>query len=530
MHEGVDIIATGGTPVYAVADGIISKIYVDQPGSRSGNGLRLRTSDGSYFFYAHFQQFAPSATLNARVKAGDVLGYVGRTGNTQVNHLHFEIHPGGGSPINPTALVRAIGTCKQPATSVQASAVPVPGATGTTPLTAAPASASASTVPAAPVVASSAPSAPATPPASATTPIATTPARSTPRGLKAVGPIRVADSRFGTAKRLAPGVITQISVARGGVPNTASAAQLTVWSTGSAAGGYLSVFPCVATTPGTSTVNFSAGQTIAAAVFVGLSSAKFCATASVPTDVIVDVNGYADGQGTLGVIATNPFRAFDSAWHGQRLLAGTERAVRVVGATGMPTAASAVSVTVTTSGSTTRSSILAYPCGTTPSGVPVIVGGIGQTNAATFTIGVGANGALCLRSTADINAIVDVHTAWAASGAQMSAALPWRTLDTRATGRPQPGVPNELVIAGVGQVPGGASAVAITATVTASSVPVQLTVWPCFTTKPNTVLVSVSANSTVAGGAVVGLGAGKLCWSTAGGGANVIFDVTGFAK
>lgn len=110
-HLGVDIIAGGGQAIYAVADGEISKIYKDHPGSLAGNGVRLTTSDGTYFFYAHMSKLGPGIQRYVDVKAGQVIGYIGKTGNTGTNHLHLEIHPGGGSAVNPYPLVKAIDAC-----------------------------------------------------------------------------------------------------------------------------------------------------------------------------------------------------------------------------------------------------------------------------------------------------------------------------------------------------------------------------------------------------------------------------------
>ncbi len=110
-HLGVDIIAPAGKLLYAVADGTITKVYADYPGSLSGNGVRLTTSDGTYFFYAHMTGVGPGIAEGASVKAGQVVGTVGRTGSAGTNHLHFEIHPGGGSAVNPYPIVKAVDAC-----------------------------------------------------------------------------------------------------------------------------------------------------------------------------------------------------------------------------------------------------------------------------------------------------------------------------------------------------------------------------------------------------------------------------------
>ena len=110
-HQGVDIIAPQGKAVYAVTDGTISKVYTDYPGSLAGNGVRLSQPDGTYYFYAHMVSLAPGIQLGTAVRAGQVIGYVGSTGSSATNHLHFEIHPRGGAAINPYPLVKAIDAC-----------------------------------------------------------------------------------------------------------------------------------------------------------------------------------------------------------------------------------------------------------------------------------------------------------------------------------------------------------------------------------------------------------------------------------
>ena len=112
QHEGVDIIAKSGTPIYAVSNGTITRVFLDRPGSLGGNAIRLTASDGTYFHYAHLSAFAEGAGLGATVVAGQVIGYIGSTGSSSTPHLHFEYHPGGGVASNPYPLIKPIDGCK----------------------------------------------------------------------------------------------------------------------------------------------------------------------------------------------------------------------------------------------------------------------------------------------------------------------------------------------------------------------------------------------------------------------------------
>jgi murein DD-endopeptidase MepM/ murein hydrolase activator NlpD len=111
LHEGTDIGAAEGKYVYAAGDGRITKQYLVGTNKLTGNGLIVRTADGTYFFYAHLLDFAPGIGLGSPVKAGQIIGYVGKTGNSSVPHLHFEVHPRGGAAINPYPLLKAVNGC-----------------------------------------------------------------------------------------------------------------------------------------------------------------------------------------------------------------------------------------------------------------------------------------------------------------------------------------------------------------------------------------------------------------------------------
>jgi peptidoglycan hydrolase-like protein with peptidoglycan-binding domain len=110
-HLGVDIIAKEGNLLYAVAYGTITKLYTVGTDKLAGNGVRLTTADGTYFFYGHMQKLADGITIGTKVKAGQVVGYVGKTGDTNTPHLHIEVHPLGGEAIDPTPVMAAVDAC-----------------------------------------------------------------------------------------------------------------------------------------------------------------------------------------------------------------------------------------------------------------------------------------------------------------------------------------------------------------------------------------------------------------------------------
>ncbi len=91
-HHGEDIFAPLGTPLLAVADGSIFSVGWNDIG---GWRVWLRDQEGNEFYYAHLSAYSPLAVNGRRVKAGDVIGFMGRTGDAEHSpvHLHFEIHP-----------------------------------------------------------------------------------------------------------------------------------------------------------------------------------------------------------------------------------------------------------------------------------------------------------------------------------------------------------------------------------------------------------------------------------------------------
>jgi LysM repeat protein len=102
FHEGNDLFAARGTPAVAVVGGSV----VQKVGAIGGKQIKLAGDDGVAYYYTHLDGFGAAG----RVNAGDVVGYVGTTGNAAggTPHVHFEVHPGGGAAVNPFPLLDAV--------------------------------------------------------------------------------------------------------------------------------------------------------------------------------------------------------------------------------------------------------------------------------------------------------------------------------------------------------------------------------------------------------------------------------------
>jgi murein DD-endopeptidase MepM/ murein hydrolase activator NlpD len=107
-HQGVDIFAVRGTPVYAVVNGVVEKMGLNTLG---GNRLWIRSSGDNWtYYYAHLNAYASGIRNGGRVKKGQVLGYVGTTGNAAGTppHLHFQTHAPQGSAVNPYTVLKRV--------------------------------------------------------------------------------------------------------------------------------------------------------------------------------------------------------------------------------------------------------------------------------------------------------------------------------------------------------------------------------------------------------------------------------------
>jgi murein DD-endopeptidase MepM/ murein hydrolase activator NlpD len=112
-HEALDVMAPRGTPVFAVADGTVAKLFTSKQG-----GLTVYQFDESQkwcYYYAHLDRYEAGLREGMSLRQGDVLGYVGSTGNASPDapHLHFAVFQLGpekqwwkGTAIDPLPLLK----------------------------------------------------------------------------------------------------------------------------------------------------------------------------------------------------------------------------------------------------------------------------------------------------------------------------------------------------------------------------------------------------------------------------------------
>ena len=103
-HTGLDFAADYGSPIKAMANGAVTEVGYD---GSYGNKVVITLDDGTELWFCHMSETA--ATSGQEVRAGEVIGYLGDTGNTTGPHLHVEVRPGAGDPVDPYAAMLVHG-------------------------------------------------------------------------------------------------------------------------------------------------------------------------------------------------------------------------------------------------------------------------------------------------------------------------------------------------------------------------------------------------------------------------------------
>ncbi len=233
----------------------------------------------------------------------------------------------------------------------------------------------------------------------------------------AAKPQRLTDTRTGGAK---PAAATDVAVK---VPAGAAAA-LGIAVTEPAAAGWVAAYPCGTKFAGTSNVNFTAGQTIAASVLARPGAdGRVCLRTSTAAHLVVDLQGVYQAGGGFSPIA--PKRVTDT-----RTAPGTPLKPNTDFALAAPANASAVAVNVTGTASTAAGWIQAYPCGAKPPTTSTVNYDAAQNRANSAIIQVGTGGKVCFRSMSQTHLVVDLTATFTGKDYYVPA-VPVRLLDTR---------------------------------------------------------------------------------------------------
>lgn len=501
-HEGVDLIAKSGQFVYAAADGTLTKQYIDTPGSLSGNGWRLTVTGGTYFFYAHFSGFPSGLAVGSKVVAGQIIGYVGATGNAGTPHLHFEIHPGGGAAANPTQSVAAVDGCAITAIPPVASNPVNPGS------------------------ANSGPTPPTLPPLARAVRIAAPgPANSvttTTMGSPTAGATAVDGSRWtfvepvvvfnGTgATALVANTVKQISVSavNGAAASPAAALptalMLRVSATAGTAG-TVTVHPCVAPASATATLAVEPGTMAIGTAIVAVTNGTICVISTTAASVKLTVTAQVTPAG-VGARPVATSRVLDTRSTGR--LAAAQKVALSSATLGIESAAKGVTATFTVVNPAAAGTLSISACGGTELKAPFI-----STSLAAFSVIVAVNTTgLCVSSTVATDVIIDITGGWDPDAAGTSAATPVRVLGTAVVPTAISSTPTNVTVAGIGGLPAELATVIVNVTVIAGADAnsTSVFIWPCGQPQPTAPVGVAAAGHTATFLATTSVAAGQIC-------------------
>jgi hypothetical protein len=336
-------------------------------------------------------------------------------------------------------------------------------------------------------------------------------------GFVPLQPRRIVDTRtaVGTT-RLVGGQSRPIQVTgRGGVPggSTAVSANLTV--VGSAAAGYLTVFPCGTRRPIVASVNFGRRETVGNAAIVPLdANGRFCAFSNTDVDLVVDVNGALASNATASHVSAAPSRLFDTANRYRapgRIAARSVLRVNVTApGTGVPSGAAAVVLSLTGVRPSNATFITAWPCGARRPTVSNLNLRKGETRTNMAVVPLPADGMLCLYSEAATDLVGDLtgYLVPNRNAQSFTPLAPVRLVDTRdgirlslnhglLGSKLNGGSAFAIPVSGTRGVPQSAKAVSLNVTTTGAGGSGFVTVYPCSLAAPTAVTVSLRAGRTI---------------------------------
>jgi hypothetical protein len=364
-----------------------------------------------------------------------------------------------------------------------------------------------------------------------------------PGQYNAVTPVRLLDTRS-SGGALGAGRFRDLTVAgvTPGAPAGATGVILNVTVTNTTAASYLTLYPKGASQPLASNLNWVAGKTIPnlVSVQVGTGGAITIFNAAGSTDVVVDFEGYFSPSGSTEVALTparitdtRPASGFPNA--GSTLAGAGTLNVQVTGAGGVPaTGVTSVILNVTVTNTTAASFLTVYPTGATFPLASNLNWTAGLTIPNRVIVPVGTGGQVSVYNQAgSADVIVDVSgyfTNVAATGKQFTPVSPVRLADTRLSAQTVGGGGTlTLQVSGVAGVPSGATAVIINVTVTNTTAPSFLTVYPSTVSRPTASDLNWVGGQTIPNLVVATLGTtGAITFYNAAGKTDVVVDLAGW--
>jgi len=216
------------------------------------------------------------------------------------------------------------------------------------------------------------------------------------------------------------GTTTELQItSRHGVPVDAAAVVLNITATGALSGGFITVYPCGATQPNASNLNFSAGDTIPNLVITQVGAGgKVCLFTSADTHLITDLAGYYPAATTYESLV--PGRLLDSRVPASPTVDGTFQGIgirtagstlelQVTGRHGVPADASTAVLNITATGALSGGFVTAYPCGAAQPNASNLNFSAGDTIPNLVITQIGTGGKVCLFTSADTHLIADIN-------------------------------------------------------------------------------------------------------------------------
>ena len=337
---------------------------------------------------------------------------------------------------------------------------------------------------------------------------------------------------------------------RGGVPVDADAVFLNLTAVSPDGAGYLTAYPCGATRPLTSNVNYGTGDVVPNAVLAKIGSGgKVCIFTLAASDIIADVNGYVPPNGSPNtavparVLETRvgpTLKTIDGEFEGiGKRPAGATVELTVAGRGGVPADADAVFLNLTAVAPDGFGFLTAYPCGSTRPLTSNVNYSPGDVSPNAVLAKIGAGGKVCIYTKAGSDIIADVN-GFVPNGGTPGTVLPARILETRqgpglvtvdrlfeGIGRRAAGSTLELTVAGRGGVPADSDAVFLNVTAISPDGPGFITVYPCGSPRPQTSNVNYIAGDVAPNSVLAKIGEdGKVCIFTLAA-ADIIVDASG---